>query len=288
MDKKIVLEDATVFIKQVTMEQYIKKEMPFDVGELWQYRVAKKLPDGLQIPFLGLCYFYSRPYEFHDDSALLKVKGIMAYDSSNDYELHELYQMRIYIDETNYYGRGMGARHAQDDNFHLFRVRGEEAPPDTKHLKLIIDRKDGDRVKVLSFEPTWETKTYNTLQERPPEYGFDPWESVFKIFHVVKYGNEEKLQELVLPKLRGDFPWGRIKHNYWESIHNGHFTYMEEYQGFEDVFKHTVVFCERDDSETDKITEQPITDIAEQNLYLIDTGEVWRLIEVGPVEELPR
>jgi len=44
---------------------------------------------------------------------------------------------------------------------------------------------------------------------------------------------------------------------------------LEEYQGFEDVFKYTDVFRERDDSKT----VNPFTDIAEQNLYLIDTGE---------------
>ena len=287
VDRKIVLEDATLFIKQVTMKQYIKKEMPFDLRDRWQYKVAKQLPDGLQIPFLWLCYFYSRPFEFHDDNALLKVKGIMAYDSPGDYDLHNLYQMRIYIDETNYYGSGMGTLHGQNDNFHLFRVRVKKVTPDIKHFKLVIDKENVDRVKVLSFEPEWKTELYNTLQERPSKYEFDPDNWVLKTFHLFEEEKTDKLREFVLPKLRGDFPWARIKHNYWESIHNGHYTYMKEYQGFEDVFKYTVIFCERDDSETDKITEQPITDIAEQDLYLINTNEGWRLIDIGPVEELP-
>jgi len=73
--------------------------------------------------------------------------------------------MHIYEEKTNYYGRNMGTSHAVEDDIYLFHVRGEETPPDWQSLKLIIDKKNGDREKVLSFKPKWETKIYNTLQK---------------------------------------------------------------------------------------------------------------------------
>jgi len=286
-NEKIVLEDTTLFIKQVTMEQYQRKAMPFDPNDIWYYKAASKLPKGFQLPFLKLCHFYSTPYEFLDNKAVIKVKGIIVKTSPGGIEPHDFYRMRIYDDKTNYYGRSLGFTHRQDSNIYLFRVRGEKASPDLNCLKLVIDSNSGDREKVLSLEPKWKTKTYNTLQDWPPKYEFDPLESVFEVFHMVKYENDKKLQDFVLPKVRDDFPWARIRHNYWESNFTGHFIYMKEYKGFKDVFAHTIVFRERDDLQSDNIAEQPVKDIAEQKLYLIDTGEAWRIIDVGPLEELP-
>ncbi|MTI85613.1 MAG: hypothetical protein FH756_17385 [Firmicutes bacterium] len=282
---KITLEDATLFVKQVTMEQYKSNIRPFHGDDIWYYNVALELPDKLVTPFIKLCYFYSLPYEFNDNIAVLKVKGIMTYDSLSKLDPFDIYQMYIYGHKTNY-GKNIGYTHRGNDNIYLFHVEGEGVATDIKTLGLIIDNKHGDREQVLSLEPKWETKTYNTLQERPPEYKFDPRESVFKTFRPFENGNADKLQEFVLPKLRGDFPWARIKHDYWESNHTGHFTYMKEYQGFNDVFMYTIVFNERDDLQTDNTAKQPVTDIAEQKLYLIDTGEAWRIIDIGPVTEL--
>ena len=290
VNEKIVLKEAILFIKQVTMEQYHRKAGPYDPSDAWYGKVTPRLPEKAKVPFLKFCNFYSRPYEFQADSAVVKIKGIMAYDSANILNLRDQYKIYIYNDKANYFGRSMaggGGKNVPSNNVYLFYVFGKEVPPDIKQLKLVIEKKrDQSKPKVLSLEPKWETDTYNTLRERKPRYEFDPEILVSKMYHSFRVGNTEQLEDFVLPEQRDNFHWERMEHEYWDLITGGHFTYIKEYQSFEDVFKYSIVFSERDNSENDNIAEQLMTHVAKQNLYLIDTGEEWRIIDVDPMEEL--
>ncbi|MDD2587182.1 MAG: hypothetical protein PHT79_11850 [Syntrophomonadaceae bacterium] len=136
--------------------------------------------------------------------------------------------------EDNY--RVGGLRQELGSNLCLFSVFGHHVPLTVEKVRAVVTDKKTGEVKSLLIRPNWKTKVYHG--KLPSEFPFSPEKTTRQLVRdMVDNGTDSsRVQPLVLNKVRNQFPWENLQHQYWQKAHREEMEYQGNYKGYQDVY----------------------------------------------------
>lgn len=279
LNEEVMVGNLTVKIKELSLVNYELKSSDFP--ELpWYYEFINKLPQPLRLPFIRLCHFYSlSPFDFNSKTGTIYLHGyIISPDNKLTYKNIDE-QLSIYVAgpyEVGYLG-GEGMSASSDENVIFFEEEGKNVPLDVQELYIIVTDKLNNSTNKISINPKWETRTY-TFFNWKPYYPSEPDNTIKNFTKYFIQGEKPKAEEYIQPDRAENFPWINLQHNHWEKPRKSYLNYSGSYSGYENVFSYRTVFG--------KVKDNKFIGLAEQYIYLIDTGKKWTIIDVSPIKEI--
>ncbi|MEN6349830.1 MAG: hypothetical protein ABFD08_10600 [Syntrophomonas sp.] len=208
VDEKVVWGDQQVIVQK--LEAYNFERDFYDYSNIWYFNIIEKLPFSLQMPFLSVCRFYSRPGITYRDTWEVNVQGIIIPGiSQNDNQY-----LDFYIDG---HLRGAGSNQPDNRNYTFFDVRGDyfTAEDMNQVIKIIFPNEKTAQKATLKVNPKWEKQyCFNKL---PSNRGCDPADTVCKFFQLAAEGKKREALKLVAAENRNGFTWS-LSAEKWNSL----------------------------------------------------------------------
>ncbi len=197
LDEKITLDDRQYIIQEIDAVNF-ERVFP-DNYNYWPLDVVKKLPVSLQMPFLKVAGFYSRPWIAYSDTWEVKIKGVAIPRLGLNNE-----DPKIYID--GHYG-GRAVQQPDQADYSFFNTRGKyySAGELGQSITLIIEDKGTGHKTETRLEPQWKNKYY--FMGSPSDLGDDPADTARRFFALAAQGKRQEALKLVTPESRKEFPW---------------------------------------------------------------------------------
>lgn len=275
LNEEVKIDNLLIKIKELNLINYKNNysftEMP------WYYYFPNKLPQPLRWPFIKFFSYYSfSPLEFNNEVGTIYLRGyIVSPTEKLTYEkLQE--QFDIYIAgpyEVGYRGRSSLSRET-NENIIYFEEEGGNVPLETKELYIIIRDKLNKTERKISITPEWDNKAY-TIFNHKPNYPSEPKDSMKSFANFIKQAKRSKAAEYIHLDRAKNFPWVNLQHSHWEKPIRSYINFIGSYQGYENVFAYHMVFGETKYDE--------FIGLFEQDLYLIDNGQKWIIIDASPL-----
>lgn len=275
LNQEVKIGNLVVKLHELNLINY-KSDYNFTESP-WYYRFLGKLPQSLIWPAFKIFSFYSfSPLEFNNEEGTIYLRGYivsptekLTYDSI--YEKFDVYVAGPY--EVGY-GGGTRSSHSDNENIVYFEKEGENVPLDVKELYIIVRDKLKKTETKFKISPQWVDKSYSFFNQKPL-YPSEPKDSMRSFANLIKQGNKSEATEYIHPDRTKIFPWVNLQHSHWEKSIKSYTKFIGSYQGYENVFAYHMVFGETKYNE--------FIGLYEQDLYLIDNGQKWIIIDVSPL-----
>jgi len=279
LNKKVAVDNGTIWLEEIVLTN-VKKDYKVFEDAPWYYDFAFEHPSKLMWPFMRICYFYSTPYEVNEDFGKIEVKGFLALESPKPEkeEIFDLLDVDV-VDKHNV-ARTSGKEYTESKNSYVyyFSSDGKDFPLETDIFRVNVENEDDVKLWELTFNQTqWKSHTYNDFfTSKPPREEFETKQKLAQIYSALREGNKEEIEDFVLPEAKDQFSWDKLNHQYWDSPCGSYLNYEGRYQEDRDVFTYNITFHVPDDGSADAL----------QKVYLIYIDGVWKIIDVGSVEEV--
>jgi len=289
VNEEVVFDNFIVQIKDLTIVNYMPiKERVTEYSERrWYLKFARKLPSSFQIPFVNICYFYSRPYEFNNQFGNIRAEGLildktifLGNDLSNIWDAVDI---DIYDENERYYGRGRHLRHHDQSNYYLFGVKGENASLKSNSFNLLIRDKSGKQVRTYAVRPEWTLKTYTYFNKRTENYPFDPLYIIHSFLSPMRQGKKEVALKYLHPGEKNAL-WAVLDHGYWEMGGNDYVVYEGKKDSFERVYSSNITFGRYESG----FTPEDLIPVASQKIYFVIRDGSPLVIDADPLTVPPR
>jgi len=273
IDKKIVLNDDIIKFDEIVFKQF---EENYTMFAEWRYKVVKILPRFLQMPFLKASFYYSKPYKEikynkNNQFGILELRGTIITNNKDDYFNENISKKVSLIDDNGRdYSSSCGALYTES-NIIFFYMSGKYFDQKNINIKAIIKDENNDIISSFPINLKWQNETYNFFNKKPVRYFYLDPQNTVKDF-VKRKTNNKKFNELICSHVQS-FPWENINHEYWiNRISFKSTNYIGKYKGFLDVYLSELEFFKDKDI------------VANQNIYLIDTGKTYKIIDICPIK----
>ena len=293
IDKLITLNDVTVWIKEMSIENYRpgkrQQEMLSEYKGPWYLEAAQKLPRPLQIPFIKVCHLYTMPYEFDKEFGTLRVKGLYLYQPAgiipeDHNSLRDLgIDIYLYDEEQRYYGRSMETQHHNPSNYYLFSLKGEMAPLHKNSYRVVIKDNRNNDLHSFIISPQWEKKTYTYFDRTPEQYQFDPFNIIHKFLSPLRQGKKEEGRKYILAGAEEKRVWAALDHGYWEMDGIDYVVYEERRGAYENVYSSNITFGHMPDTGGHP---EDLVPVASQKIYFVIRDNSPLVIDADPVTVL--
>lgn len=277
IDEKIEWNDAIIEFEELVLCDAKNKDRMNDGRWETTWNIASKLPTFLQRPFLEICYFYYNPYlenEYYDDKfAYVEMRGRIITKNKDGNKINNIFDSIFLRDNT---GRGYSKKRelcqSDSSNISYFYIGGDIFSRDFKEVYVGVKDETGKALFSVPIKPDWQRETYNFFKKKPTEYYFlDPANTVSEF---IKNRDKESYKDYIYEEVEA-FPWENMDHEYWKKdsvyIIPEAVNYLGEYKEFADVYVTRIKFKE------DEIK------IGQQDIYLIDTGKKFKIIDISPL-----
>ncbi|MTI82501.1 MAG: hypothetical protein FH756_01085 [Firmicutes bacterium] len=280
LNEKVITDNGPIRVEEIVLTN-VKRDYSFD-DPPWYHDFAAKHPSRLTTSLMKVFYFYSTPYEVNKDFGRINVKGFLVSESPElDTEgLLDLLDIDVTDKNNSAFTSGEGLKSSSRGNVVFFESYGDNFPFDIDIFKVDAENEDDEKIWELTFNQThWESHTYNDFfTPKPPREEFETERKLTKIYYTLRKGSKEEIEGFMLPNVRDEFPWGKLNHQYWASPWSSYryLNYEGEYQEYRDVYTYNLNFRDPDDRSL----------VAQQKIYLIYKDGVWKIINVGSLEEV--
>ena len=279
INRKVPTDNGTIWLEEIMLTNYEKDYSPLK-DRPWYHDVDRNLQLRLSSTFMKICYFYSTPYEVNDDFGKIEVKGFLVLESS-ELRKEEIFH-QLDVDVVDRYNAALtsGRRFhgSSNGNTFYFSSHGDAFPLGIEILRVNVENKDDEKIWELTFDQNqWKSHTYNDFfTPKPLREVLNTEQKLAKIYYTLREGSQEEIEGRILPEAEDQFSWDKLSHQYWDSPWGSYLNYEGEYQEYRDVFSYNITFRIPNDGSLD----------ATQKVYLVYRYGAWKIIDVGPVEEV--
>lgn len=167
VNQQIQLNDVKIDIKEISVQNY-RSNKGFQKNNLI-YEIVQKFPHQLQLGFLNICYFYSKPYNINDKYGVMSVKGQLISNSIINDEPN--IEIEVVDDIGVHYFSSQAKRHESDSNISNFETKGDYFPFEKlgSTLKISIKDKRDDKTIEIIIDPTFTKQSYGFFHKKPYE-----------------------------------------------------------------------------------------------------------------------
>lgn len=291
IDKLITLNDVTIWVKEMSLENYRpskkQQEMLSEYKAPWYFKVAQKLPRPLQIPFIKVCHFYTIPYEFDNQFGTLRVEGMFLFKTDklypDYYNIWDIIDMDIIGDDQRYYVKQKEIMHHTPSNYLLFSLEGNNVPFANNFYNFVVTDKRSKETRSFNVSPQWETKAYTYFNRGTGKYGFSPLDTAYSFILPMRQGKNEEARKLIMEGAAAAV-WPAIDHGYWKMKLNHYVFYVGNLRGYENVYSSNITFGHMPDTGG---PPEDLVPVASQKIYFVIRDNYPLVIDADPVAVLP-
>ncbi|WP_459909947.1 hypothetical protein [Desulfotomaculum defluvii] len=279
IDEEVHSGDNLIKLKELRLSNY-KVNYPANFEAPWYFLLANNFPQPVRELFVKICYFYTSPYEFSHDVGTLSLRGYVI-SPKGSFSIEDFSNVTdIWLSgphEVGYLGGHQIHSNSPNNDFHLIKIYGENAPLGLKEISIMIDDKKGHKKNKITLQPKWEKETY-TFFDRNKNYSFDPEDTVTSFLNLVRDNHISQAKDYVMPEKQASIQWELLKHKYVAYPRGSSTSYAGNHFGYQNVISENFVYGE--------MKADDFKDIAEQQLFLVDTKHGWKIIQVSPLRLL--
>lgn len=268
IDKSVVYEDSIIKFDEIVLTDFKQNRFGF---ENWRWDIVDNLPVFLHRPFMAISYFYSKPFEKlenNDDNqfGVLELRGNLIGENLDDEYYQNINEKISLIDEkgNDILGTASGSNFSSETNILYVYKQNEYFNKERKISKLVIKDDNDNIVTSIPLNIKWETENYNYFHRIPSEnYYLNP-RNIVREF-IQRKVNDEDYEDLFYLQEEN------INHNYWKGkVYSGPANYIGNYKDWDEVYLSEIKFIKNEK-------------IAKQKVYLIDTGKIFKIVDIGPL-----
>ncbi|SMB86106.1 hypothetical protein SAMN00017405_1118 [Desulfonispora thiosulfatigenes DSM 11270] len=273
VDTKVNYEGNIIKFDELVLTDRKPNYIEFDG---WHFKVGTRLPRFLQKPFLATSYFYRKPYrelQYNEDKkyGIIELRGTLIREN-----LDEKYfdSIRDKIDLIDDQGVSLPLhRDGMEFNESTFFFYKQNSFFDKSIEQITIGIKDNNDniVTTIPIKLKWQIENYNYFNRMPKWDFYLDSQNTVREFITRKKANEDYLD--LFHEQGQNIDLENLKHDYWQNIiYSNSANYIGNYKNWKDVYLSQLEFM--------KDNEQ----LVKQEIYLIDAGKTFNIIESSPVK----
>lgn len=218
------MDGAFVKLDEITVKDFKEKDLSTNFnGPLFGLR---RLP---WVSFQSASkwqYFYYSPYNFNMDHRTITLRGlIITADRDLAFKTHELFKVYFADAKGNNLAQDVGRSYANklsDKNIVFFEVHGEidgdKSLTELRKLYISVRDEQGTVIAETEVQPKWKTKLYYNIPRDRPQRRLTPTVTLEKFIRLGVENRDKQSAFYLIPlKIRKQFPWENLDHQYWQS-----------------------------------------------------------------------